>query len=217
MVDISDDGPDYQASGQAILFHPDLLLGTPLAGSMHEYHFFNYAVSEALHLSEEERELARGSFERIRYELSRDIDRHSRRLVVSILEMLLNYCDRFYDRQFATRDVGHAGVLAAFERQLNDYYHSETAQELGPATVNYFAAQNHLSSNYFGDIIKRETGRSAQEHIQAKMIAVAKEKLFAPNATVNEVAYALGFEHAQHFSRIFKRKVGVAPGAFKAS
>ncbi|MTB50040.1 AraC family transcriptional regulator [Lewinella sp. W8] len=215
LVDISTDGPNYRASGQALLFHPDLLLGTALAGKMHEYHFFGYAVNEALHLNEKERHLAQGCFERLQYELERDADRHSRRVMVSILEMFLNYCDRFYDRQFATRDVSHEGVLAGFERELQQYYRSGQARERGPATVAFFADRFHLSPNYFGDLIRKETGRSAQDHIQSTMIRVAKERLYEPEISVSEVAYALGFEHPQHFTRMFKKNTGMTPKAFQ--
>lgn len=213
-ADVSSDGPDYRPSGQALLFHPDLLLRTPLAERIGGYRFFDYAVHEALHLTTRERRIAHDCFAQLRYELERDADRHSRRLMASILETFLNYCDRFYERQFATREVGHVGVVAEFERHLRRYYADELARATGPATVAHLAEQMHYSPNYLGDLIKQETGRTAQALIQDHVIALAKEKLSRPDATVSKVAYGLGFEHPQHFSRMFKRRLGVAPGAW---
>ena len=217
LIGVENNGEYYQPQGYALVFHPDLLLGTPLGQRMSEYSFFNYEVSEALHLSERERQIVLDCFNKIRFELEHSVDKHSRSLIVSNIELFLNYCIRFYDRQFITRDTVHRGVLEKFEQLLNNYMRSELPQQLGLPSVTYCAQQLHLSTNYFGDLIKKETGKSAQEYIQVKLIDVAKAKLFEPGKTVNEVAYELGFKYSQHFSRLFKQRVGITPNEFRNS
>ncbi len=206
---------DYVPSGHALLFHSDLLHRTGLGQIISEYSFFSYEVHEALHLSDREREIVMDCFDKIRYELDRDIDQHSKRVIVTNIELFLNYCTRFYDRQFITRDTANYGVVSQFERSLNDYLRSEKAALMGCPTVSHFAEEQHLSPNYFGDVVKKETGRSAHEHIQSKLIEIAKERMFDPAKTVSEVAYELGFKHPQHFSRLFKQRVGHSPNAFR--
>ncbi|MBC6993740.1 helix-turn-helix transcriptional regulator [Neolewinella lacunae] len=206
----------YQPVGQALVFHPDFLLGTPLAGNMEEYSFFAYEANEALHLSEKERALIDDGLGKIRNELERLIDKHTKRLLISNLQLFLNYCVRFYDRQFITRSNVNQGVLAKFEALLNGYFRSGLAEETGLPAVSYFADQLHLSANYFGDLVKKETGKSPQDHLQLKLITVAKEQLFDPNKSIAEVAYGLGFKYPQHFTRLFKKIVGVTPGEFRA-
>lgn len=210
-----ENGDDYVPSGHALLFHPDLLHRTGLGQVISEYSFFSYEVHEALHLSDREREIVMDCLEKIRYELERDIDKHSKRVIVSNIELFLNYCSRFYDRQFITRDTANYGVVNQFERSLSEYLRSEKAAVIGCPTVSYFAGEQHLSPNYFGDLVKKETGKSAHEHIQTKLIEVAKERMFDPTKTISEIAYELGFKHPQHFSRLFKQRVGYSPNEFR--
>ena len=207
----------FEAKGWALLFHPDLLKGTPLGKHIQDYSFFSYDVNEALHISEQERQVLLDCFRKIEYELKQAIDKHSRRLIVSNIELFLNYCVRYYDRQFITREHANTGVLEKFESLLHDYFQSEKPQEAGIPSVGYFANQLHLSANYFGDLVKKETGKTAQEYIQAKLIDVAKEKIFDPNKTVSEIAYELGFKYPQHFTRLFKQQVGHTPNEYRSS
>ena len=178
VVSIEEDGSDYKPSGTVLLFHPDLIRGTSLGHNIKDYSFFSYDVHEALHLSEEEKQIVFECFHKIDYEIKRSIDKHSKKLIVSNIELFLNYCIRFYERQFITRDHANTGTIEKFERLLNEYLLSEKPQTDGIPSVAYFAEQLHLSANYFGDLIKRETGKTAQEYIQSKVIDVAKEKIF---------------------------------------
>ncbi|SUJ19285.1 Bacillibactin transport regulator [Sphingobacterium spiritivorum] len=206
----------YQPQGTALVFHPDLLLGTSLGKKIRDYTFFSYAVNEALHLSEQERKIILDCFEKIRYELKHSIDKHTKQLIVSNIELFLNYCERFYDRQFITRDNVNKGVLEKFEESLNSYFASEKPYSVGLPSVAYFADELNLSSNYFGDLIKKETGKSAQEYIQNKIIDIAKDKIFDSNKTISEIAYELGFRYPQHFSRLFKQRVGYTPNEYRS-
>lgn len=210
-----ENGDDYVPSGYALLFHPDLLLKTNLGQVISKYSFFSYELSEALHLSQRERQIIIDCIEKIRFELERDIDKHSKELIVSNIELFLRYCSRFYDRQFITRDVVNDSVVDQFKKSLHQYLYSGKASELGCPSVGYFAQEQYLSPNYFGDLIKKETGKSALELIQAKLIEVAKERIFDPTKTVSEIAYELGFKHPQHFSRLFKNKVGYSPNEYR--
>ncbi|MCW3467194.1 helix-turn-helix domain-containing protein [Chitinophaga nivalis] len=205
----------YQPSGMALVFHPDLLHGTALGKHMSDYSFFSYDTYEALHLSEKELKMVTDCFDKIAYELQQAIDKHSKKLIVSNIELFLNYCSRFYDRQFITRDHVHKGVLEKFEQLLQDYFRSDKPQLNGLPTVAWSADQLHLSANYFGDLIKKETGKSAQEYIQSKIIEVAKERIFDDRKSVSEIAYELGFRYPQHFTRLFKQRVGHTPNAYK--
>ena len=201
--------------GFSLLFHPDLILGTPLGRSIQDFAFFSYEVHEALHISERERQLVLDCFSKIEYELNRGIDKHSKPLIAANIELLLGYCQRFYDRQFITREHANRGILEKFEAMLNDYFSSEKPREIGLPSVAYFAQELNLSANYFGDLIKKETGKSAQEYIQSKLIEVAKERIFDHSKSVSEVAYELGFQYPQHFSRFFKQPVRVAPREYR--
>lgn len=207
----------FEPKGWALLFHPDLIKGTPIGKGIQEYSFFSYDVNEALHISEQERQVVLECFRKIDFELRYGIDKHSRKLIVSNIELFLNYCVRFYDRQFITCDYANAGVMEKFETLLHDYFSSEKPQETGMPTVGYFAEQLHLSPNYSGDLVKKETGKTAQEYIQAKLIDVAKEKIFDPTKSVSEVAFELGFKYPQHFTRFFKQQVGSTPNEFRSS
>jgi AraC-like DNA-binding protein len=206
----------YQPIGTALVFHPDLIAGTSLGKNINDYHFFSYAVNEALHLSEQERKIILDCFSKIEYELQHAIDKHSKQLIVSNIELFLNYCTRFYDRQFITRDNANKGVLERFENLLNSYLSSDKPQNIGLPSVAYFADELHLSANYFGDLIKKETGSSAQEYIQSKIIEVAKERIFDVDKSISEIAYALGFKYPQHFTRQFKQKTGITPNEYRS-
>lgn len=201
--------------GWALLFHSDLLNGTPLGKHMQDYSFFSYDVNEALHLSDKEKNMVMDCFSKIEYELDQNIDRHTKSLIASNIELLLNYCTRFYERQFITRDTANKGIMERFEYLLKSYFLADKPQREGLPSVAYFADVLHLSSNYFGDLVKKETGVSALEYIQSKVIAVAKERLFDRNKSSSEIAYELGFKYPQHFTRLFKHKAGVTPNDYR--
>nr|WKN35619.1 helix-turn-helix transcriptional regulator [Tunicatimonas sp. TK19036] len=215
VVSVDNSGETYQPKGHALIFHPDLIHGTVLGRHIQDYSFFGYQSNEALHVSERERKIVLDCFSKIAYELEHAIDHHSKRLIASNIELLLNYCVRFYERQFITRDHVHQGILERFEHLLNDYFRTDKPQTTGLPSVAWCASELSLSSNYFGDLIKKETGQSAQEYIQSKVIDLAKEKIFDPGKTVNEIAYELGFKYPQHFSRFFKERVGQSPNEYR--
>ena len=217
VVGVEDNGEVFQPKGWALLFHPDLLRGTQLGRNIRNYTFFSYEVREALHLSEQERRTILDCLHNIRHELQHAIDRHSRTLVVNNIEMFLNYCVRFYDRQFITRsDVAGKDILARFERTLDDYFLSDKPQTEGLPTVQYCAQELHLSANYFGDLVKRLTGKTAQEHIRLRLIDAAKERIADPARSIAEVAYELGFKYPAHFTRLFKNVVGCTPNRYRS-
>nr|WP_199082077.1 helix-turn-helix domain-containing protein [Pedobacter sp. ASV19] len=206
----------FEPKGWAVLFHPDLIKGTSLGKHIQDYTFFSYDVNEALHLSERERQLVLDCLGKIQYELGQSIDKHSRTLIVTNIELFLNYCIRFYDRQFITRETVNQGILERFDSLLNTYFLSDKPQLLGLPSVAYCAEQLNLSANYFGDLIKKESGKSALEHIHLKLMDVAKERVLDPGKTVSEIAYELGFKYPQHFSRSFKQQVGVSPNEYRS-
>lgn len=202
-------------SAHGLLFHPDLVKGTSLGQDIKQYSFFSYASAEALHLSEEEKGIFMDCLEKIEMELQHPIDKHSKRLISRNIELLLDYCMRFYERQFITRSESNKSVLVKFEALLDDYFQSDKPQTDGLPSVKYFADKVFLSPNYFGDLIKKETGKSAQEYIQTRMIDLAKEMIAGTEKTVSQVAYELGFQYSQHFNRIFKKNVGYTPGEYR--
>lgn len=205
----------YQPKGHGVIFHQDLIHGTALGSHIDNYSFFSYNVNEALHLSERERQIIMDCFSKISYELEHAVDKHSKELISSNIELLLKYCERFYDRQFIIRDNTNKGILEKFENLLNGYYTTDKPKTFGLPSVAYFADELHLSANYFGDLIKKETGSSAQEYIQTKLIDVAKAKIFDADKSISQIAYELGFKYPQHFNRLFKQKVGVTPNEYK--
>ena len=215
IMEIETDGKVYQPKGHALVFHADLLKGTSLAQNINMYNFFTYNTNEALHLSERERQIVLDLFSKINYELQQSVDKHSKKLIVSYIDLFLNYCERFYDRQFITRDTINKGVLEKFEEQLNNYFSSEKPQSIGLPSVAYFADELHLSANYFGDLVKKETGKSAKEYIQNKVINIAKNKIFDSRKTVSQIAGELGFKYSQHFSRMFKNETGYTPNEYR--
>lgn len=206
----------YQPSGNGLVFHPDLIKGTSLAKAISEYNFFSYNTNEALHLSAKERHLILDLFAIIDNELKQSVDKHSKKLIASNIELFFNYCERFYDRQFITRENVNKGLLEKFEHLLNTYFLSDKPNSVGLPSVAYCADQLNLSANYFGDLIKKETGKTAQEYIQNKIIDVAKERVFNIDKSISQIAYELGFKYPQHFIRLFKQRTGVTPNEFRS-
>ncbi|WP_072531585.1 helix-turn-helix domain-containing protein [Bacteroides ilei] len=197
-----------------LLFHPDLIHGTSLGDKIGQYTFLDYAQNEALHLSEKERDIIIDCLHKIEYELDYPVDKHSRSLLNAHIELVLNYCLRFYDRQFCTRAKVNSDILTRFEQLLNDYFNGDESKN-GLPSVKFFADKICLSPGYFGDLIKKETGRTAQEYIQRKVIEQSKHRLLGSGQSVSEVAYSLGFQYPQHFIRLFKRETGVTPGEYR--
>lgn len=207
--------PGVKPKGKMIIFHPDFIRGTALKNLLNDYSFFSYASNEALHLSRKEREIVLNIFDLIEDELKQNLDKHSQTLVISHLQLLFNYSSRFYDRQFITRKHVNKGILSKFEDILNNYFTSDKPVMIGLPSVAFCADELHLSANYFGDLIKKETGESAQEYIQTKLIDVAKERIFDLDKSISEVAYDLGFKYPQHFNRLFKKKLGMTPNEYR--
>ncbi|MCG2613532.1 helix-turn-helix domain-containing protein [Terrimonas sp. NA20] len=214
---LNSNGEIYQPKGHALVFHADLIHGTPLGKTIQNYSFFSYSANEALHISERERKLVLDSFSKIQYELEHAIDKHSRKLIASNIELFLNYAQRFYDRQFITRENVNHGILERFENLLNAYFKADKAQTLGLPSVAYCAGELNLSSNYFGDLVKKETGKTAQEYIQSRIIDVAKEKIFDLSKSISQVSAELGFKYPEHFTRLFKQRVGITPNQYRNS
>ncbi|WP_310587348.1 helix-turn-helix domain-containing protein [Flectobacillus longus] len=207
---------DYKPQGYALLFHPDLISGTSLGRNIDNYTFFSYQSNEALHLSEKERKIVLDCFDKINYELERGIDKHSKMLITTNIELFLNYCIRFYDRQFVSRTEPNNGVIVKFEKLLREFYQSDKPQTIGLPSVTYCAEQLNLSTNYFGDLIRKETGKTALEYIQLKIIALAKQKILDREKTINEIAYELGFKYPAHFTRTFKNLTGLTPVEYRS-
>lgn len=216
VVGVEDNGEVFQPKGQALVFHPDLIRGTSLGQRIKEYTFFSYESNEALHLSERERAMVIECLDKIRHELEHAIDRHSKRLIAINIELLLDYCLRFYERQFITRSEVNRDVLTRFERLLDDYFAGDRALQEGLPSVKYCAGELCLSPNYFGDMVKKETGKTAQEYIQLKLVDSAKERVLDPDKTISQVAYEMGFQYPQHFTRLFKKVVGCTPNEYRS-
>lgn len=206
---------NVRPAAHGLLFHPDLIHGTALGAEIRNYSFFSYETREALHLSQEERRTVLDCLHKIEQELSHAIDKHSRRLITANIGLLLDYCMRFYERQFTTRSEVNRDIIVRFERLLNDYFDSDAPQSEGLPTVKYFADKVFLSANYFGDMIRRQTGQTASEYIQRKVIERAKEALLATDKTMSQIAYDLGFQYPQHLSRMFRRLTGQTPVEFR--
>jgi AraC family transcriptional regulator, transcriptional activator of pobA len=204
-----------QPRGWALAFHPDFIKGTSLGRRITEYGFFSYEVTEALHISKRERQIVLECFRKIKEELKTNIDKHTVSLIVSNVELLLNYCLRFYDRQFITRAHVNKDVLTRFEALLNTYYQSELPKTEGLPTVSYCASELNLSANYFGDLVKKETGKTALEYIQEKVVDIAKERIFDRSKSITEIAFEMGYKYPQHFTRLFKQRVGMSPQEYR--
>jgi len=200
-----------------LLIHPDFLVNHPLANRIRDYGFFTYSANEALHVSEPEKELLLALFKTMEAELTSRLDEFSQLVVIAQLELLLTYANRFYKRQFFTRKAVHSDLLQRLEATLADCFRSEQLSSRGIPTVQYLAQCLHLSPSYLSDMLRTLTGQSAQQHIHDKLIEQAKERLATTGGSVSEVAYALGFEHPQSFSRFFKTKTALSPLAFRRS
>lgn len=203
-------------TGWGLFFHPDLLRGTSLANKMSEYSFFSYDVTEALHLSDKEKSILLDCINKIEYELDQNIDNHSQKLIVSNIELLLNYCSRFYGRQFITRKNSNSNIIAQVEIVLKEYFNSTRVREQSLPTVKYLSERVNLSAGYLSDLLKKETGMTAQDHIHYYLIEEAKNILLNSDQSVSEIAYSLGFEYPQYFSKLFKQKTGKTPGEYRA-
>lgn len=212
-VDINE---EYKPSGYALLFHPDLIHGTALGKHIDDYTFFSYESREALHLSEKERKIVLDCFDKIRYELEQRMDNHSKTLISTNIELFLNYCVRFYERQFITRNQVNSNHIEKFNTLLKDYLQSGKAKTMGFPTVSYCASQLYLSPNYFGDLVKKETGKSASELINLRVMDMAKEMILDGRRSISEIAYELGFTYPHHFSRAFKRNTGITPNEYRS-
>lgn len=197
--------------GWGLFFHPDLLRGTSLGNKMNDYTFFSYETSEALHLSDKEKQILFDCVQKIESELQENIDTHSQTLLVSNIELLLNYCSRYYSRQFITRKSTNSNTVAQVQTLLKNYFKTEKLQEKGLPTVKYLADKVYLSASYLSDLLKKETGMNAQDHIHYYLIEEAKNVLLNTDNSVSEIAYSLGFEYPQYFSKLFKQKTGQAP------
>ncbi|GAB4029712.1 helix-turn-helix domain-containing protein [Spirosoma gilvum] len=206
---------DADMWGWGVFFHPDLIRGTSLGKTNKEYSFFSYETHEALHLSDKEKQNLNDIVQKIDSELSENIDRYSQRLIVSTIELLLNYCTRYYDRQFITRQPTNQDLLSKVEAILTTYFQSPELTDKGLPTVKYLADQVSLSPNYLSDLLKKETGMNAQDRIHYYLIEEAKNLLLSSDKSVGELAFSLGFEYPQYFSRLFKSKTGMTPLEFR--
>jgi AraC family transcriptional activator of pobA len=203
-------------TGYVLIVHADFLKKHPLQSAIKNYSFFSYAVNEALHLSEQEEKNVIEIFQKIEKEYQH-IDKHTQDIILSQIDLLLNYCNRFYERQFITRKTVNNDLLSKLENLLNDYFNNTETLKIGLPTVEYVANQLHFSANYLSDLLRLLTGQNAQQHIQEKIIEKAKEKLLTTNLSVSEIAYELGFEHSQSFNRLFKKKTEMSPLKYRQS
>ena len=203
-------------TGWTLLFHPDLIRKSVLGDKIDNYTFFSYEVKEALHLSPKEEKFLFELTSKIQEEYSQNIDQHSQKLIVSNLELLLNYCMRFYDRQFYTRTNINKDLVTKFEAALKAYFKSNKTEEDGLPSANYFASKLNMSANYLRDMLKKETGKSIKEHIDGYIVDKAKSVLLNSNKKVSEIAYDLGFDYPQSFSRLFKNKTGMSPLEYRS-
>jgi AraC family transcriptional activator of pobA len=206
-----------EQSGWMLLVHPDLLWNTPLAKNIKQYEYFDYSVHEALFLSEKEEMIISGIMQSIQQEYHANTDKFSQDLIIAQLEVLLKYSERFYQRQFITRKISNHKILDRLERVINDYFNSDDLVQKGLPTVHYIAETLNISPNYLSNMLKLLTGQTTQQHIHDKLIEKAKEKLSITNLSVSEIAYELGFEHPQSFSKLFKTKTNFSPMEFRQS
>lgn len=202
-------------SGWGLFFHPDLIRGTSLGSKIKDYTFFSYETSEALHLSDKEKQILYDCVSKIDSELNENIDTHSQNLIVSNIELLLNYCSRYYGRQFITRKNSNRDFVLQVESLLRKYFEAGGIHEKGLPTVKYLADNVHLSPNYLSDLLKKETGMNTQDHIHFFLIEEAKNVLLNSDVPVSEIAYHLGFEYPQYFSKLFKQKTGKTPNEYR--
>ncbi len=215
VIELEDPVKTKDVYGWMLVFHPDLIRGTTLSPKMKDYNFFSYDLYEALHLSDLEKQKLTDIIKDIELELENNIDKHSKTLIVSSIELLLNYCNRYYDRQFITRTETNKDVISKFQTLLDEYFNAESLSEMGIPSIKYFAEKLHFSANYLSDLLKKETGKNGTEHIQYYLIELAKDKLLSSTVSVSEIAYNLGFEYPQYFSKMFKKKTGMTPAEYR--
>jgi len=215
VISLEDPDETKDVYGWGLVFHPELLRGTSLSGRIREYSFFSYNVYEALHLSEQEKGKLSEIIQDIELELNQNFDKHSKTLIVSTIELLLNYCNRYYDRQFIMRTATNKDIIGDFEGLLDHFFKPDALHNQGFPSVKYFAEQLHLSPNYLSDLLKKETGKNGTEQIQFHVIELAKDRLLSTNVSVSEIAYDLGFEYPQYFSKMFKKKTGMTPVEYR--
>ena len=208
---------DAEYKGYTLLVHPDFIRNYPLAKTIKNFGFFSYAANEALHLSDKEKSIILNIFKNIEDELQSSIDDFSQDVIIAQIELVLNYSNRFYKRQFITRKSANNDILEKLETLLNDYFNKETALMKGLPTVQFAADELHVSAHYLSDMLRTLTGQNAQQHIHNKLIEKAKEILSISNLSVAEIAYQLGFEHPQSFNKLFKRKTNLSPLQFRQS
>ena len=204
------------SEGWGLYFHPELIRNTALGKKINEYSFFTYTENEALHLSEQEKQTLLSILKQMENEYNTNIDHYSHDLIISNIELLLNYCKRFYGRQFITRTNQNKDVIVRFEEFITDYFNSHQLKNNGIPTVKYFAEAMNLSPNYFSDLLKSETGKNTLEHVHYHLLEKAKTILVSSDKSINEIAYELGFEYPQNFSKLFKKKVGTTPTDFRS-
>lgn len=212
---ISHNSGPHPEEGWGLFFHPDLLNRSVLGSKMHDYSFFNYEANEALHISEDENIVLKNCVENIKREYSQAIDRHTNGLIQNNIELFLNNCNRFYDRQFHTREKVSSDIVQQFEKILNEYFAQNTLIDLGIPKVKYFSEKLNLSPNYLSDLLNKFTGKSTQEYIHLQLVDKAKALLWGTDMTIGEVAYKLGFEHQSHFTKIFKSKTDKSPSDYR--
>lgn len=212
----SDPAIKEERSGWLLLIHPDFLWNTALAKSIRRYEYFDYSVNEALFLSEKEQKTLNSIIDNIKQEYQMNIDRFSKQIIISQIESLLNYSERFYNRQFITREKSNHQILERLEKLLDEYFEHKIAEK-GLLSVQFIADELNISPKYLSTLLKTLTGQNTQQHIHNKLIEVAKEKLSTTNLSVSEIAYEMGFEHSQSFSKLFKSKTAQSPLEFRAS
>lgn len=205
------------SEGWMLVIHPDLILGHLLVKKIREYGFFSYAVNEALHISDQEENIISEVFQNLKEETEKMADHYTKDVVISHIELLLNYCNRFYNRQFVTRKTASKEILSSLENLINDYFDNKLAEKSGIPSVQYFADKLHLSSNYLSDILRSLTGQNTKQHIHNRLIDKAKELLSTTELSVAEIAYQLGFDHPQSFHKLFKSKTQISPSKFRQS
>jgi len=208
---------DHPRSGWILLIHPDFLWNTALAKNIKQYEYFGYSVNEALFLSEKEEAVINGIIQNIQQEYHSNIDQFSQSIIISQIETLLNYADRFYQRQFITRKITNHQILGRLEQLLDEYFEKDDLISKGLPTVQYVADNLNISPSYLTGLLKALTGQNTQQLIHDKLIKKAKEKLSTTNLSVSEIAYELGFEHSQSFSKLFKSKAAISPLKFRQS